>query len=421
MPHLASFHALRYGPAAGPLADLLAPPYDVIDARAADLLRARSPWNAVRLVLPEGEPPARYRLAAGRLAAWREEGVLRRDGSPTVTAYRQDFPAPEGTLSRHALFAALRLEALGDGVVPHERTHSGPKQDRLALTLATGAQLSPVFLAARDEDGALLEALRAALSPAPEAVRTPDGITHLVRAVPDATTGAELCALAGSGPLLIADGHHRYETALEVARRAAEELPGSGFVLACVVSERDPGLRIRPTHRVLRAPTSGPDAAEGTASGDWASRLEASFRLRPLPGVAAGEAEAHAARTGRIVFRSGPAVAELEPEAAALASAGLDAADAAVAAVPLDRLVVEGIAGRGADAAAREGLLSYHRDAVEAWDAASEPDTAAFLLPPVSLAAVRRVTGLGRRLPPKSTYFEPKIPSGLLFRPLDGG
>lgn len=423
MPQLEPFRALRYGAAAGPLDGLLAPPYDVIDPSAAAELRALSPWNAVRLVLPEGDAPARYRLAAERLETWADEGILRRDPAPTVTAYRQEFAAPEGPLSRHALFAALRLEPPGAGVLPHERTHSGPKQDRLALTLAARAQLSPIFLAARDEDGGLLAALRAALEEAPEPVRTADGVVHAVRPIDDPAVTLDLCALAGAGPLLIADGHHRYETALEVARRAVDDLPGSRLVLACVVSERDPGLRIRATHRVLRDPAaSRAGQAFKNATGGWATRLEKAFRLRDLPAHATPEeAAAHAARSARIVLRAGDVVRELEPRPEALAAAGLDEADAAVPAVPLDRLVVEGVIGRDADAAAREGLLSYHREAAEAWEAASGPGAAAFLLPPVSLDAVRRATELGRRLPPKSTYFEPKVPSGLVFRPLDGG
>jgi uncharacterized protein (DUF1015 family) len=415
VPLLKPFRALRYGVAAGPLAGLLAPPYDVIDAAEAEELRARSPWNAVRLVLPEGDPPERYRLAAERLEEWTGGRILQRDATAAVTVYRQDFDAPEGPLSRHALFAALRLEPLGEGVLPHERTHSGPKQDRLALTLATSTQLSPIFLAARDEDGGLLSALRTAIEPAEGPVRTPDGIRHTVRAIDDAAATTDLCALGASGPLLVADGHHRYETALEVARRVAGDLPGSRFVMVCVVSERDPGLRIRATHRVVRDPAP---AGEG---GGWVSRLQTGFRVHELPRLSAVDAADRAARSGRIVLRAGGVVREIEPRPGALAAAGLDEADTAVPAVPLDRLVIEALLGRDADAAARDGLLSYHRDAAEAWDAATRPGAAAFLLPPVSLEAVRRATELGRRLPPKSTYFEPKIPSGLLFRPLDGG
>jgi uncharacterized protein (DUF1015 family) len=412
VPELEPHLALRYGPRAGSLSDLLAPPYDVIDPPLAEALRARSPWNAVRLVLPEGEPPDRYELAAARLAAWGREGVLQADAVPAVTVYRQSFDAPEGRLTRHALFAALRLEPPGAGVLPHERTHSGPKRDRLALTLATRTQLSPVFLAARDPDGDLLSSLLESAAEADESVVTPDGIEHRIRRMDDPVAAGHLCALAGAGSLLIADGHHRYETALEVARLLADELPAAGLVLACIVSERDPGLRVRPTHRVLRGPPP-----------DWVSRLEPAFGSRELPGCSAEAAAAHAELSGAIVLRVDGRSRELSPRSEALAAGGLDEADAAIPAVLLDRLVVEGVLGQEADGAARDGLLTYHRDATGAAEAAglAGPGTAVFLLPSVPLEAVWRVTELGRRLPPKSTYFEPKVPSGLLFRPLDPG
>lgn len=428
MPELEPFLALRYAPSAGSLSDLLAPPYDVIDAAMAEGLRARSPWNAVRLILPEGDAPGRYELAARRLAEWRREGALRADPAPSVTVYRQSFDAPEGRLTRHALFAALRLEPPGDGVLPHERTHAGPKRDRLALTLATGTQLSPVFLAAPDPEGRLLEALRAQAGTIDSVARTPDGIEHAIRAVTEPSATSSLCALAGGGPLLIADGHHRYETALEVARQVGGERPAADLVLVCIVSGRDPGLRIRPTHRVLNGPAAAgsrpSSAAEETAgeADSWSSRLAPLFVLRELPAaLTAEEAALHAERAGAIVLVAGGAWRELSPRPEALAAAGLDETDAAVPAVLLDRLVVEGILARDADAAAREGLLGYHRDASQAVRAArSARGAAAFLLPSIPLDAVWRVTRRGRRLPPKSTYFEPKVPSGLLFRPLAG-
>ncbi|MDT8435744.1 MAG: DUF1015 domain-containing protein [Gemmatimonadota bacterium] len=440
MPHLEPFRALRYGSSAGPLDGLLAPPYDVIDEQEAARLRARSPWNAVRLVLPEGEAPARYETAARRLEEWESDGILVRDQVPSVTLVRQRFTAPEGPSQRLALFAALRLESYGSGgVVPHERTHSGPRRDRLALTLATRAQLSPVFFAAHDLDGALLEGLQDALDDAAggsaaQVVRAeaPDGTVHEVRTLSGDAARA-VCDAAGAGPLLIADGHHRYETALEVARSHAAGLPGADRVLACVVSGGDPGLRIRATHRCIPAPPPG--------GGSWTERLAARFALRFLPdgdgdagragmsaGVAAAVAAAaadRAARTGSLVVLTGGRAAVLSPSqeakkggaGAAASWDGLDDVDAAVPGIVFDRLVVEGILGRDADEAARDGLLSYHRVPEEGARAAGD-EGALFLLPPAGLEAIRAVTALGRRLPPKSTYFEPKVPSGLLFRPL---
>lgn len=404
---------MRYRRDAGVLSDLLAPPYDVIDPQHARVLRDRHPANSVRLVLPEGEPPERYESAARLLSDWIEAGILERDAEPGVTVYRQTFECQGGPLTRHALFAALELSPFGAGeVLPHERTHSGPKRDRLALTLATRTQLSPVFVSSRDSDGALYRRLVEITARAPDfEAETTDGVSHSAWRVTDPDTCTGLCEAAGSGPLLIADGHHRYETALEVQRLLGRDQPEAGKVLACVVSGSDPGLRIQPTHRALLA------APPGREEVGWADLLRDLFTLERLetrdPGGLAEEAEA--AGTPVLLTGAGAWRLRATPEAARVA--GLDAADLSIAPVVVDRLVVEGVLGIDADAAAHEGKLAYFRDPAEAAEAAGDRG-AAFLLPAVSQDAVWKVTGLGRRLPPKSTYYEPKVPSGLLFRPL---
>ena len=418
MPDLRPFRALRFHPPAGDLSKLLAPPYDVIAPQQAGSLRELHRTNSVHLVLPEGEVPERYELAARTLGDWIESGILELDPEPTVTVYRQSFSESEGTVTRHALFVALELSPFGEGeVLPHERTHSGPKRDRLALTLATRTQLSPVFLTTRDEDGELLSALRAVTRDSDPDYRaaTADGITHAVWKIADPDTCERLCRAAGGGPLLIADGHHRYETALEVRRQIGANVPAAGKVLACVVSGEDPGLRIQPTHRVLMGPPPG-----ATGEG-WIERLRESFTLHPIANRQAGPdaLAAEAERTGSPVLVTAEGAWRLQPEPKVASDAGLDQYDLAIPSVVLDRLVVEAIVGLDADAAAHAGRLVYVRDPEEAISAAGTPG-AAFLLPAVDPAAVWTVTGLGRRLPPKSTYYEPKIPSGLLFRPLDG-
>ena len=413
MPRLHPFRALRYRDSSGSLSDLLSPPYDVIGPEQARRLRDRHPANSVRLVLPEGDPPERYDTAARLLADWVEAGILERDIDPCVTVYRQTFEDRGGTLTRHALFAALELSPFGAGeVLPHERTHSGPKRDRLALTLATRTQLSPVFMSSRDAGGALYGLLRDIAANAPDCeARTADGISHSVWRVTDPETCVRLCAAAGLGPLLIADGHHRYETALEVHRLIGDDRPEAGKVLTCVVSGSDPGLRIQPTHRtLLAAPPGGPEIG-------WAERLHPDFALERLEGDDPAGLAAEAQLSGTPVLVTGAAAWRLRPKTEAARARGLDEADLSIATVVLDRLVVEGILGIDADAAAHDGWLAYFRDPAEAVAAAGERG-AAFLLPAVSQDAVWKVTGLGRRLPPKSTYYEPKIPSGLLFRPL---
>jgi uncharacterized protein (DUF1015 family) len=372
-----------------------------------------SPANSVRLVLPEGESPQRYERAAGLISDWTASGILSLDADPSVTVYRQSFEGPDGPATRHALFAALELSPFERGeVLPHERTHSGPKRDRLALTLATRVQLSPVFFTAGDPEQALYRQVSEIAESVPDGTaNTADGVAHATWRVSDTVACAELCDSAGTGPLLIADGHHRYETALEVRRLIGEDHPAARRVLACIVSDSDPGLRVHPTHRTIIGPPPG------DSTGDWGERLADLFRAEPLeswdPATLAAAAEA----AGALVLVTGAGARLLRPKPEAVQAAVLDETDLSVASVVLDRLVVEGILGSSADESAHAGRLAYFRDPAEAV-AAAGADGAAFLLPAVSKEAVWKVTGLGRRLPPKSTYYEPKIPSGLLFRPL---
>lgn len=415
MPELAPFSALRYAPSAGDLSLLLAPPYDVIDEDGARVLRNRSAYNCVRLILPQGPGDERYVEAATTLRQWILDGVLEVDPEPAVYVYRQRFTADRQETERLAVFAAVRLTPFADGhIIPHERTHSGPKRDRLALTLATRTQLSPIFMVARDAEGALYDLERTtAESPPDVAATTADGIGHAMWIVSGPAAGALLSA-AGSHPLLIADGHHRYETAL-VAAEALGDNVKAAFLLICVVSQRDPGLVVRPTHRILsRPPNCGYDPF------DWIGALSHSFDLRDLGALAAGEAERRAAAEGSGSFIVAPAgaagmwLASARP--GALAAAGVGADRALVAPVVFDELVLAALYGLEADEASRSGILGYARDA----DAvASVPaGGCGFVLPPVSLDDVWATAVAGGRLPPKSTYFEPKMPSGLLFRPL---
>ena len=410
MPHLSPFAALRFTNLAGRLEDVLAPPYDVIDADLANELRSRSPHNAVRLVLPEGSDDTRYRTAATSLEHWRTTGVLAMDERPGVYAYRQEYEHEGVVVMRLALFAALDLVPLDAGeVLPHEHTHAGPRKDRLALMLATRTQLSPIFMAGRDPDEALLKALRAATETADPDVTglTPDGIRHSLWCVMG-NTADELCALVGRHPLLIADGHHRYETALEAARQLDSE--AARQVLVCVVSEGDPGLVIQPTHRTL---TSLPPALIGALP----ERLDSWFDVEPLgrlsPTEAADRASAGPA-AGMVIVTDGEALM-LVPKALGLRTENDPAAG--IAAVQFDRRVIAGLLSTDADTAAHERMLEYHRDPDAAVRRAGTHG-AAFLLPAVSLDAVWAVTEAGFCLPSKSTYFEPKMPSGLLFRPV---
>ncbi|HUT33849.1 MAG TPA: DUF1015 domain-containing protein, partial [Planctomycetota bacterium] len=266
MPDLRPFQALRYSPQAGDLASLVAPPYDVIDARQYENLCRRSPHNVVRLILDKGYspdvlPPAEwYPEAARLLAAWRAEGLLVPDAEPAFYLYTQAFAYRGRRLRRKLLLGALRLEPYGAGrVFPHENTHPGPKISRLRLMQATRANLSPILAFFPDAGGQVNEAMDALLVGRPDAAFAADaGIEHELRRIVAPTEQARLAEALRPLPLYIADGHHRYETAVVFRDTERAKLPAGpeqelplDFLLAACMSGADPGLVIRPTHRVV--------------------------------------------------------------------------------------------------------------------------------------------------------------------------
>ncbi len=425
MPTIYPTASIHYTKAAGDPSRLLAPPYDVIDDDAARTLRELSPYNAVRLILPEGEPPDRYQLAASRLQRWLSEGVLARSEEDAFYLYRQEFSHAGSFVARTAILTALELTGFDQReVLPHERTHAGPKKDRLALMKACRAQLSPIFAIVPDPQGQLQELVARAHAGGPIILvaRTPDDIQHTLLRVPKAMDGPLLRAVA-EHDTLIADGHHRYETALQLARDLPER-PHAGRVLAAIVGEHDPGLIVHATHRRLTG-----------LPADWLERLAVAFEVEPGPEAP----EALAAEVGRrgggaigvlpidVVIPTPDALAGTAPprppslllraRAGSIDAAQLSPAEGRLACVVFDRLILYALTRQDADAAVRSARLSYHQDPAEA-AATAEAHGAVFLLPPVGLDDLWDVARDGKRLPAKSTYFAPKIPSGLTFRPI---
>ena len=242
MADIEPLRALHYDlDRAGPLGDLVAPPYDVIDAEQRAALVARSSHNVVEVDLPEGDQP--YERAAERFAQWQADGIVVRDAQPALWAHEQRYSGPDGvTRTRRGFFARVRVEDYGPGRIrPHERTHPGPKEDRLRLTRATRANLSPIFSLYSDPQGRAWGALEPATkSPPWGEVRDGDGTVHRVWRVTDPAAIAAAREALNGVELLIADGHHRYET----ARAYAEEVGGEGghrYVLMCLVALEDPG------------------------------------------------------------------------------------------------------------------------------------------------------------------------------------
>ena len=291
MADISAFRGLRYDTERVALADAVCPPYDVITPAAAEALRRRSPYNAIHLELPEppaGDSEGRYAAAASSLAAWRADGVLRQDDEPSLYVVEQSFTGPDGReRTRRGFVCRLRLEDFAARVVlPHERTHAAPKLDRLELLRATHANLSQIFLLYADPDNRVGRALAAAAPPPAPALEALDGDGNLCRLRP--LTGPvvdQVVALLADKQLLIADGHHRYETALayRAERRAAGD-DSADWVMVCLSSMDDPGL----------ADLSHPPAAQGrcAAAGRRGRRAPAPglSRSGPAPAAARGTA-----------------------------------------------------------------------------------------------------------------------------------
>ena len=287
MPEIQPLRALRYDlDRTGGLQDVVAPPYDVIDSEQRARLQALSPYNVVAIDLPEGGDD-RYERAAALLGDWRDEGVIVHDEQPALWTLEQDYTGPDGRRrTRRGFFARVRVEEYGAGRIrPHERTHPGPREDRLRLTRATKTNLSPIFSLYSDPDGIAWSALSDA-TPWAETTDA-DGTANRLGRVQEAAAIETVTAALRSAELLIADGHHRYET----ARVYAEEIGGEGphrYVLMCLVALQDPGLTVFPTHRLVNglSPEQHETLAATLRRDFEIERLGSTAELVPEPGDA---------------------------------------------------------------------------------------------------------------------------------------
>jgi uncharacterized protein (DUF1015 family) len=414
MADVQPLRALHYDLAkVGSLADVAAPPYDVIDPEQRAALAARSPYNVVRIDLPQGDPDP-YAEAARILQRWREEGAVVRDDEPALWTLTQDYTGPDGReLTRHGVFARVRVEDYGPGRIrPHERTHPGPKEDRLRLTRATKANLSPIF-SLYDDPSSATAAVLAAATPFGE-LTDDDGTVNRLGRVSDRAAIAAFQDALEPAELLIADGHHRYET----ARVYADEVGGEGehrYVLMCLVALQDEGLTVFPTHRLIKDTTPQTQEALGATLRELFTVEEIDqSQLRPPDGdgpLTMGYIDSFFKRGFRLTLKD-QATADRALEGAPDAYRRLDTA-------VLEALVLEGPLGLTEDDIAHLRGLGYSRTDDEALQLVLSGEyDAAFLLRSTPVQQVRDVAAAGMNMPPKSTYFFPKVPTGLLFNPL---
>ncbi len=448
MPHIQAFRGLRYDLGhVGSLSDVIAPPYDVIDPALQDELYKKHPANVIRIELNRDEPgddatSNRYSRAARFLRNWRSEGVLQLDPDPALYVYHQVFNYQGREYQRRGFMTRVRLERFGEGkIYPHEETHASAKQDRLLLTQACKANISQIFGLYPDPENAAQELLEAAcVGKTPLQATDHLGVVHRLWVITDVNTISAVAAIMDPKPMYIADGHHRYETACNYRDQLAAAGPlgethPANYVLTMCVSMNDPGMIVLPTHRLFRG-VSPMSAAELTAKlGDYfvtrnvgqganrAAEVWSEIETADQQGTLAfytakDDTWTHASVTRRGVAKIAELATEHSPDWQSL---GVSL---------LHRLVMENLLGlnnlpkpmyvHSVDEV-EHGLLhgdTVGRDATGQMGQGGRFELAALVMP-ATVGHVQAISEHGERMPAKSTYFYPKLLSGLVFNPLE--
>jgi uncharacterized protein (DUF1015 family) len=447
--HIQAFRGLRYDLGhVGSLSDVIAPPYDVIDAELQDELYNKHPANVVRMILNRDEPGDdeqnnRYSRAAQFLRSWRSQGVLTQEGDPAVYAYHQTFTAGGETHTRRGFMAAVKIERFGEGnIFPHEETHSAAKADRLKLITACKTNMSQIFGLYPDEENAAQQRLEDAIAGSTPLECTDHlGVVHRMWPVTDVSIISEISGLVGEKPMYVADGHHRYETACNYRDQLAAENGGSlpdehpaNYVLCMLVSMSDPGMLVLPTHRLFRG-------FEPITSEELIGKLDGCFDTRvagegpDMAGMLWESMEMEDEQGTLSLFCNADerwVVAKVndkgrEEMKQVAADHTEDWQELGVSL--LHRLVIENLLGKP-----EIDKPMYVHDVPEVIEGLENGDTAgrdatgqqgsggkfelAALVMPASLEHVRLISNHGERMPAKSTYFYPKLLSGLVFNPL---
>lgn len=419
MATIRPFEGLRYTEAAGPLNDLVAPPYDVLSQQERDEYAAKNAHNVVHLTLPEGKEDDRskfvkYARSAAELAEWRRAGALKKEAKPTFYRYKQTFkiPGSKKTYTRTAIIALIKVEPYENGVVlPHEQTFPKHKEDRLRILEATRSHLECIFGLFEDEQGEVFRDIEAAPSEREIGVKTEDGVEHVIELIQDPAVTAKLSKELEDKKVWIADGHHRYETALTFRANLGEkdELIPEDFMMMALSSMSDPGLVLLPTHRIVKKlPVS---------IGRMESLCQQYFSVRKMPNGRLLEELEDVSDSSKRVF--GVALAggtglllTLEDPKEALKWIEIPGSERLKL---LDVTILhEVIFGKMLDLHGLD-FFSYTRDPEEALAAVHEGSDAAFLMNPPTVEDMRQIALGGEKMPQKSTYYYPKILSGLVL------
>ncbi len=417
MADIQPLRALHYDQSlVGPLSNVTSPPYDVIDAQQREQLLERSPFNVVAVDLPKGEPDP-YATAGELWEAWQLQGAIVRDPEPALWAHTQTYTGPDGqTRTRKGFFCRVRIDGYGPGRVrPHERTHPGPKEDRLRLMRTTRTNLSPIFSLFSDPTNAAWKALEPTTESAPWGeVTDAEGTVHKLWRVTDQPAIAAVQQATRDVELLIADGHHRYET----ADTYAQELGVQGehrYMLMCLVALEDPGLTVFPTHRVVRGlDRTRQERLRETLRRDFEITEVPLEQLAPQPGTGPlqlGYIDAHHQQPYRLTLK--------DQSIADAALVGFSEAYRSLDTGVLEALLLKRALGLSDDDISHFNGLFYARSDEEAIAMVRSGEyDAAFLMRPTLVEQVREIAASGENMPPKSTFFYPKLLTGLLFNPL---
>ncbi len=439
MPEIQAFRAVRYNLGhVGSLSDVVAPPYDVIDSELQNELYRKHPCNVIRIDLNRIEPGDddeannRYTRAAKFYRQWQSEGVLFTEADPAIYVYHQQFEVEGRTYLRRGFLARMRLSRFGEGLVfPHEETMPGPKLDRLMLTAVTKANLSPIFGLYPDPQNEAQNVLENAVAgQTPIVAHDHLGVEHRLWPMTDVSVIAQVAGIMGPKPLFIADGHHRYETACNYR----DQVYDSGFLspnhpanytLMMCVSMEDPGLSIMPTHRLFRP---GPGGQLRLTADQLAARLRPYFDT-----AAAGSGVERAATLWdeMVVEDRQDTLALFTAQDGQWTIARLtDAGRARMAELAADhspqwqalgvallhRLVIDDLLSGGTELP-RPGYVHLISE-VQQGLRDGEYSLAALVMP-ATVEHVRQISLSGERMPAKSTYFYPKLLTGLVFNPLE--
>lgn len=449
MPDISAFRGIRYDLGhVGSLSDVIAPPYDVIDPHLQAELYKRHPANCVRLILNRDEPgdddhSNRYSRAGRFLKNWLREGVLFTEADPALYVYHQEFQADGAVFTRRGFMCRTRLERFGEGDIhPHEETHGGAKADRLKLWKAARANLSQIFGLYPDPENTAQDLLEQAIAGvAPLEATDHLGVIHRLWPVTDVQTITQATAAMGGKPVYIADGHHRYETACNYRDDVAVATGGidmehpANFVLMMCVSMNDPGMLVLPTHRLFRG-------LPPLTAGELADKLGDCFATSPAgagPDRAIDlwediETEGSQATLGLYTAQDDNwTIARLTDAGRTRMGqvAGEHCAQWQGLGVSiLHRLIVDTLldganlpapkyvrALEEVPAGLREGD-SAGRDLTGQEGSGGRFELGALVMP-ATLEHIRAISNAGERMPAKSTYFYPKLLSGLVFNPLE--